>query len=57
MAGTIEGGRKAAATNRLRHGEDFYKRIGGKGGSADYEGQRGSAANRERARTAGAKGG
>ncbi len=34
MAGTIEGGRKAAATNKSKHGDDFYKSIGGKGGKA-----------------------
>jgi hypothetical protein len=32
MPGTIEGGRKAAATNLKKHGEDFYARIGAKGG-------------------------
>lgn len=30
MAGTKAGGLKAAATNKARHGEDFYKRIGEK---------------------------
>ena len=34
MAGTIEGGRRAAATNKSKHGEDYYKSIGGKGGRA-----------------------
>lgn len=32
MAGTIEGGRKSALVNKLRYGEDFYARIGAKGG-------------------------
>lgn len=32
MAGTIEGGRKAAATNIERNGSDFYARIGAIGG-------------------------
>lgn len=32
MAGTIAGGRKAAATNKKYHGEDFFKRIGSLGG-------------------------
>ena len=32
MAGTKIGGQKAAKTNKLRHGSDFYKRIGQKGG-------------------------
>jgi hypothetical protein len=32
MAGTIEGGKQASETNRKRHGENFYKVIGAKGG-------------------------
>lgn len=32
MAGTKAGGLKAARTNKLRHGDDFYSRIGKKGG-------------------------
>lgn len=32
MSGTKIGGIRAAATNKKRHGEDFYARIGGKGG-------------------------
>ena len=32
MAGTFEGGVQAAVTNKERHGEDFYKKIGSKGG-------------------------
>ena len=32
MAGTKEGGRRAAETNKLRHGKDFFKKIGAKGG-------------------------
>lgn len=32
MAGTVVGGRKAAATNKQRHGDDFYANIGSKGG-------------------------
>lgn len=34
MAGNSTGGKKAAATNKLRHGEDFYKKIGSDGGIA-----------------------
>lgn len=30
MAGTKVGGQKAAATNLLRYGKEFYKRIGQK---------------------------
>lgn len=32
MAGTKAGGIKTAQTNKERHGEDFYKSIGAKGG-------------------------
>lgn len=55
MAGTKEGGKKAAATNKTRHGKDFYAQIGAKGGKLGHTG--GFAANRELARIAGAKGG
>lgn len=33
MSGTKAGGLKAAATNKAKHGSDFYKRIGQRGGS------------------------
>ncbi len=55
MAGTKEGARKAAETNRRLHGNDFYARIGRKGGQNGTTG--GFAANPELARIAGAKGG
>lgn len=55
MAGTIEGGKNAAATNKAKYGDDFYKRIGAKGGKNGTTG--GFAANHELARIAGAKGG
>lgn len=55
MAGTPEGGKKAAATNKRIHGKDFYAKIGAKGGQNGHTG--GFAANRELARIAGAKGG
>lgn len=32
MAGTVTGGKKAAATNKAKHGADFYAKIGAKGG-------------------------
>lgn len=32
MAGTIKGGKKAAATNRSKYGLEFYRQIGAKGG-------------------------
>lgn len=55
MAGTKEGGVRAAATNKTRHGKDFYARIGAAGGKKGTTG--GFAANRDLARLAGAKGG
>lgn len=55
MAGTVEGGRKAAATVKEKHGDDFFARIGKMGGQNGHTG--GFYANRELAREAGAKGG
>lgn len=55
MAGTREGGLKAAATNKKRHGSDFYARIGEKGGERGHTG--GFYADRDLARRAGARGG
>lgn len=64
MAGTKEGGRKAAATIKLKWGDDFYANIGRKGGR---NGNTGGFASEvvgadgltgpERARVAGSKGG
>lgn len=55
MAGTKEGGRKAAKTNLMKHGKDFYSRIGTMGGRNGHTG--GFAANPELAKIAGRKGG
>jgi general stress protein YciG len=55
MPGTPGGGLKAAQRNRERHGADFYQRIGREGGKTSRGG--GFAADRERAREAGCKGG
>lgn len=55
MAGTKAGGMKAAATNKAKHGSDFYAKIGQKGGMNGHTG--GFAANPDLARIAGAKGG
>ena len=55
MAGTKLGGAKAAATNKKKYGKDFYARIGAMGGKNGHTG--GFYANRELARTAGARGG
>jgi general stress protein YciG len=59
MAGTKLGGALAAETNKKLYGEDFYGhigRMGGKKGKKDGV-VKGFDANRELARTAGAKGG
>jgi hypothetical protein len=55
MAGTREGGLKAAQKNIEKFGLDFYKVQGAKGGKKGTTG--GFYANRELARTAGAIGG
>jgi len=55
MAGTRNGGRKAAATNKQRYGMAFYEQIGRKGGKISRGG--GFAQNRELAVEAGRKGG
>lgn len=55
MAGTREGGIKAAETNKQKHGSDFYANIGKKGGRLGRTG--GFAANPELAKRAGALGG
>ena len=55
MAGTPAGNAKTAATNRERYGDDFYKKIGSKGGKVKGV-AKGFAANPELARAAGAIG-
>lgn len=57
MAGTLEGGKKCAATNLEKYGSDFYARIGRMGGSTKTDKPKGFAANIERARAAGRIGG
>jgi len=54
MAGTKQGGQKAAAKN-LQSDPNFYAKIGAKGGKNGTTG--GFAANPDLARIAGAKGG
>ena len=53
--GTVEGGKKAAATNKMRYGVEFYRTIGKVGGIKSRGG--GFAANRDLAREAGRIGG
>jgi len=55
MAGTLEGGKQAAETNKKLYGTDFYKKIGAMGGQKSRNG--GFAARPELAREAGRKGG
>jgi len=55
MAGTKDGGKAAAATNKSKYGENFYEVIGAEGGRKGRTG--GFYEDRERARLAGAKGG
>ncbi len=55
MAATHAGGLKAAETNVIRYGMDFYKRIGAKGGANGHTG--GFYQNRDLASAAGRLGG
>jgi general stress protein YciG len=55
MAGTKDGGKAAAATNKAKYGSDFYAKIGAIGGVKGRTG--GFYANRELAREAGRRGG
>lgn len=64
MAGTKNGGRAAAATNKKKYGADFYAKIGASGGKKGRTGGFASAkkgddglTGRERAAIAGARGG
>ena len=64
MTGTISGGKKAANKNKELYGNDFYIRIGKKGGSNSKNGGFASSkigkdglTGSERARIAGSKGG
>lgn len=61
MAGTTAQGKAAAATNKKKYGPDFYRKIGAMGGKKTHESGQlaeiGFAANPDRARIAGTKGG
>lgn len=57
MSGSEAGGKKAAATNKERYGDDYYRNIGRKGGKSGDHSKGGFAANPELARIAGRKGG
>lgn len=55
MAGTKEGGKKAAITNLQKYGKDFYRNNGRKGGQSGHTG--GFYGNSDFAREMGAIGG
>lgn len=57
MSGTKIGGKKAAATNKEKHGADFYRNIGRMGGSKSHPETRPFAKNPELASRAGKRGG
>ena len=64
MAGTKDGGKAAAATNKAKYGTEFYAKIGAKGGRKGRTGGFASAqvgadglTGRQRAILAGAAGG
>ena len=57
MAGTKEGGKKAAKTNKKIHGANFYSEIGRKGGKKSHPETRYFAMHPEVAKNAGTKGG
>lgn len=57
MSGNKIGGAKAAKMNKQLYGDDFYRKIGSKGGQQKPCKPRGFAANPALARIAGAKGG
>lgn len=56
MAGTKKGGQRAAKTNLKKHGKDFYRIIGSKGGSVKSP-KKGFGSHPELAKIYGAKGG
>lgn len=61
MAGTIDGGIKAAEMNKARHGKDFYQKIGSMGGKVKTDKPKGFAAlalkDPEKHKAASSKGG
>jgi general stress protein YciG len=58
MAGTYNGAKEAVRTNKRRYGEDFYSRIGKKGGLVPKTKPSGFAAMpKSKVRAAGRKGG
>lgn len=56
MAGTVKGGKKAAETNRLKFGADFYSRLGKLGGKSKNP-KKGFGTHRDMAPIMGKRGG
>lgn len=56
MSGTLQGGKKAAATNKNRYGSDWYAKIGRMGGKNGHTGGFASMTP-EKIKAAGRKGG
>lgn len=56
MAGTVVGGKSAAEKNKAKYGQDFYQKIGSKGGRLGHTGGFASMTH-EQASAAGRKGG
>lgn len=57
MAGTKEGGRKTAIKIKQLYGEDYYSKLGSKGGSVKHPKTRGFYLHPDLASKAGKKGG
>ena len=57
MAGTKEGGRQAAKTNKAKYGDSFYEMIGAKGGKKTGIIKGFAAMTPEKRKELGAKGG
>ena len=57
MSGTKSGAIKAAATNKAKYGEDYYAKMGAKGGSGHRPEKRYFHTHPDVARMVGAKGG
>lgn len=57
IAGTKAGGRKAAATNKEKYGDDYYVKMGAKGGSVSGIAKGWALQSPEKRREAGRRGG
>lgn len=57
MAGTRLGGKRTAATNKAKYGDDYYVRLGSAGGSTRHRETRPFYLDRDLAKRAGTNGG